>query len=125
FLLSRHLLRDWVQRRLACYPKYAALLDSVAEERWKTLIFMRLYPFLPVSFKNYCFGVTDVPLHVFVLATAIAGLPSVLLYSYLGSAGNVSLKAGSSSWSQTDYALFSIGLLVAIALAALATWYGK
>lgn len=124
FLLARYSLHEWVSRKLACYPKSSAILEGMERHGWKTVLLIRLNPLVPASIKNYCFGVTDIPLWKYASATILGQAPSVLLYSYLGSAGHMTVT-GKDGLSALDYVLYGTGLAVAVVVTAITTWYGK
>ncbi len=124
FILSRYLLRDWIQRRLLHNPRAAALMDGVAEDQWTLIILTRLNPILPCSLKNYVFGVTDMHWYVYLLGTILAYTPSVFLYAYLGSAGHAEVVAD-REWTALNITLYLIGGIVAVVLTVALACLGK
>ncbi len=124
FLLGRFLFQNWLRRHLACYPTPQAILEDVHESPWSAIITLRLHPFIPASVKNYMFGISDVRLSVYAAATAIAYAPVVFLYSYLGAAGFMTIDR-KHEWTPLMIVLYSLGLLGAIVLTWVLTWYGR
>ena len=108
FLVSRHLARDAVTRRL--HGKAAAIARGVDEEGWRFVAFVRLMPLLPFNALNYALGLTRIPLWHYVAASFAAMLPGAAAYAYLGYAGREAL-AGPDD-------LIKNGLIAAALLAA-------
>ena len=81
-LLSRYLLRDWVQRR------FSSLMDKVnqgmASNGSYYLFAVRLVPVLPFSVINLLMGLTPFPVARFALLTLVGLLPSIVLYISTG-----------------------------------------
>src|SRR5262245_38494704 len=46
------------------------LIDGVDKEGWRFVAFVRLVPLFPFNLSNYALGLTRIPLHQYVLATA-------------------------------------------------------
>ena len=88
FLLGRSVLRDRAQRRIARSDRLVAISRAISERgSWVVLLLLRLSPIVPFNVLNYALSVTDVPLRVYVAATAVGMLPPTVLYLYLGSLG--------------------------------------
>ncbi len=81
-LLSRYLLRDWVQRR------FSTMMDKVnsgmARNGSYYLFAVRLVPILPFSVINLLMGLTPFPIIRFALITLVGLLPSIVLYISTG-----------------------------------------
>ena len=83
FILSRRLGKPFAQRIVG------TSLDR-AETFFKryglhTMFAMRIVPFMPFDAISYVAGLVGVPYPTFLLATAIGIVPSIIIYSYLGS----------------------------------------
>ncbi len=117
FLLSRHLLRDRVRRRLARYPKLAAIEDAVSEEGWKVVFLSRLAPGSPFFLLNYLFGLTRIGLWQFLAATAVGMLPGTSLLVYVGALGQQAMSG--RDLTVLDWAFRAIGLGALVLLVAL------
>jgi uncharacterized membrane protein YdjX (TVP38/TMEM64 family) len=111
FLLGRSVLRDWARRRIAGSKRIAAISRAVNQQSGWVVFLLRLSPIVPANVLSYALSLTDVPLHVYVAATAAGTLPPTILYLYLGSV-TASLARGTvySRWQTAAYAL---GLLPA------------
>ncbi|MBS0847539.1 VTT domain-containing protein [Citrobacter sp. JGM124] len=81
-LLSRYLLRDWVQRR------FSTMMDKVnqgmANNGSYYLFAVRLVPVLPFSVINLLMGLTPFPVLRYALLTLVGLLPSIVLYISTG-----------------------------------------
>ena len=106
FVIARYLARDWVASKLSG-TKLAALDQLVAQNGWKIVAITRLIPIFPYGLVNYAFGLTNVSISGFVLATLVGIIPLTAAYVYL-SASLVDLLFG-----KMTYGIF-IGVFIAI-----------
>ena len=89
FLLGRHWLRDWAQRRLARFPKLQAVERGVSREGLKLVLLTRLSPAFPFSLLNLAYGLSEVTLKDYTLGL-LGILPGTVLFCALGAlAGDV------------------------------------
>ncbi len=86
FALGRTLARDWVARRIAAHPRFAAVDAAIADRGFKIVLLLRLSPLFPFNLLNYGLGLTRVRLRDYVFASWLGMLPGTALYVYLGSA---------------------------------------
>jgi uncharacterized membrane protein YdjX (TVP38/TMEM64 family) len=123
FLVGRYLARQWVAARLANYPKFKAVDEAVAREGWKIVALTRLSPVFPFNLLNYAFGLTDVSVRDYVIASWAGTLPGTILYVYLGSlAGDLTRVAtGERERTPAEWAFYAIGLLATIAVTVYVT----
>lgn len=123
FLLGRFFVRDWIDERLASYPRFAALDRAVADRGALIVLLTRLSPVFPFSLLNYALGLTRVPLPHYVGASAIGMLPGTALYVYLGSAGQslTALLSGELGESDLSSWLFYGGLIATAVLTVVIT----
>jgi uncharacterized membrane protein YdjX (TVP38/TMEM64 family) len=119
FLIGRYAARQRVATWLASYPKFRAVDEAVAHEGWKIVALTRLSPLFPFNLLNYAFGLTNVRVSDYVVASWAGTLPGTILYVYLGSlAGNLTRVAtGEPDRNPAEWALYAIGLLATIAVA--------
>jgi len=80
FLIARYVAREWVARKIAAHPKFAAVDQAVASEGWKMVGLIRLSPIFPFSLMNYAFGLTRVSLRDYFFASWIGMLPGTVMY---------------------------------------------
>jgi uncharacterized membrane protein YdjX (TVP38/TMEM64 family) len=123
FLVSRHLARTAIERRLAGNEKFAAIDRAVATEGRKIVLLLRLSPVFPFNLLNYALGLTQVRFWDYLLAS-IGMLPGTLLYVYTGAlAGEVAALAGGAAAPKGAgyYAVLAIGLAATVAVTAVVT----
>lgn len=111
FLVGRYLARAWVAKKIEGNASFAAIDRAVAEEGWKIVGLTRLSPVFPFALLNYAFGLTQVKLRDYVLASWIGMMPGTVMYVYLGSLARVG--AGEKK-SPAELALYGVGLLATL-----------
>ncbi len=126
FAVGRYLARDWVARKLAGRPTFAAIDRAVAREGWKIVVLTRLSPVFPFNLLNYAFGLTQVRLADYVIASWAGMIPGTVLYVYLGSIGGDVARASAGGRARTpaEWTLDAIGLLATISVVVYATRIG-
>lgn len=117
FLVARHALGGFIQRRLEKYPRLAALEQAVTEEGWRIVLLSRLAPGSPFFLLNYLFGITRVGFLEYLAATAVSVIPGSLLLVYMGSLGQLAAAGGGSTW--WTWALRGVGLLALVGVVML------
>ena len=85
FLLGRTVLRGWVRKRIAGYPKVRALDTAIGRNSFKLILLLRLSPLIPFNILNYALGLSDASVGRYVVASFIGMLPGTWMYVYLGS----------------------------------------
>jgi uncharacterized membrane protein YdjX (TVP38/TMEM64 family) len=123
FLVSRHLARGWVERRIAGDPRFAAIDRAVGREGRKIVFLLRLSPVFPFNLLNYALGLTRVRFADYLVA-AVGMLPGTLLYVYSGKvAGDVAALAGGAPASRGagGTALLVVGLIATVVVTTLVT----
>jgi uncharacterized membrane protein YdjX (TVP38/TMEM64 family) len=121
FLVSRHLARDFVQRRLAGDRRAAAIDRAIGDQARKIVFLLRLSPVFPFNLLNYALGLTTVRLGDYLIAS-LGMLPGTFLYVYWGTAiGDVARLAAPNPIRATPgyFALLGIGLAATIAVVAI------
>ncbi len=109
FLIARYVAGAWVQRRSR--GLMSKLQQGVEAEGWMFVAFVRLVPLFPFNLLNYALGLTRIPLRTYVITSALAMLPGIAGYTYLGYAGREALLGGDN--------LINKGLIALAVLAAL------
>ena len=123
FLVSRHLARDFVHRRLAADQRAAAIDRAIGDQGRKIVFLLRLSPVFPFNLLNYALGLTRVRFTDYLIAS-LGMLPGTFLYVYFGKAAcDVARLAGPNPirGSLGYYALLGIGLVATIAVVAIVT----
>ncbi len=89
FLVGRYLARGWVSQQIENNSKFKAIDQAVKREGFKVVLLARVSQIFPFNILNYSFGVTQVSLKDYFLAS-IGMIPGTIMYVYIGSlAGNL------------------------------------
>ncbi len=123
FLVGRTLLRGSIERRIASYPRFQAIDRAVGEQGFKIVLLTRLSPIFPFNLLNYAFGLTNVRLWQYVLASWIGMLPGTVMYVYLGSAlkSLADVAAGAPEGGTPQTVFFVVGLVMTIVATVVVT----
>lgn len=82
FLISRHLLRDFVR---SWFRRWFILVDrGIERDGSRYLLLLRLSPVVPFFAVNAVMGLTKMPLRTYLLTTLIGILPSCFIYVLVG-----------------------------------------
>ncbi|MBD1945642.1 TVP38/TMEM64 family protein [Coleofasciculus sp. FACHB-712] len=119
FLVGRYLSRGWVSKQIENYPKFKAINQAVAKEGFKIVLLTRLSPIFPFNLLNYSFGITQVSLKDYFLAS-IGMIPGTIMYVYIGSlAGSIAtLGAVQPKNPETEIAQWVVRIVGFIATVA-------
>lgn len=120
FLSSRYIAANWFRRMLVTRPVLRAIAQAVDDEGWRIIALMRLGAPLPSAMQNYLFGLTNVDIVTYSIATFVFSAPQVFLFSFLGATGRSSLLQDGSSGLPLGFSL--IALLLASTTVALISW---
>lgn len=82
FLASRHLMRDWVERRFS--GRIAAIDRGIERHGAVYLLSVRINPLIPYWLVNLAMGVTSMRLGTYVPLTVIGVFPATFLYVQAG-----------------------------------------
>lgn len=115
FLLSRSILRPYVQDLIEGNDKARCVNRAVEREGFKLMFLMRLEPMLPSSITNFTFGLSSVSYSDFALATLLGNIP----YSFVFvSSASVLQNAVLPWYAYAIGAVLYIGLLWLITVTA-------
>ncbi len=123
FLISRHLVRDAVEQKLAGNERFASIDRAIASQGRKIVLLLRLSPVFPYSLLNYGLGLTQIRFVDYVLAS-VGMIPATLLYVYYGKlAGDVAALAGGAAVQKETgyYVVLGLGLVATIAVTTVVT----
>jgi uncharacterized membrane protein YdjX (TVP38/TMEM64 family) len=95
FLLTRSLLHDWVQHRFKRHPLLAKFNQATAQNPISFVLMVRFVPISPFTVMNFLFGLTKISGWVYTLGTMVGVLPWVITYTWVGVAGQQTLRGGS------------------------------
>jgi uncharacterized membrane protein YdjX (TVP38/TMEM64 family) len=84
FVVGRYLARDYVQTHAG--PRVRWVMRGVEAEGWRFVAMTRLIPVFPFAPTNYALGLTRIRLRTYALTSAIALIPNLAAYTWLGHA---------------------------------------
>lgn len=88
FWLARYLLHDWAERKFGNHKYVAKFNQAVVANPLNFVLAVRLAPFSPFSFVNFLFGLTAIDIWSYGLGTVVGLVPSIVLYTWFGVAGD-------------------------------------
>lgn len=121
FIIGRYFARGWVSKQIEGNNKFKAIDEAVADEGWKIVGLTRLSPIFPFNLLNYAFGVTQVSLKDYVLASWIGMMPGTVMYVYFGSLAESLATLGEGEKTPEQWALFGLGLVATVAVTVYVT----
>jgi uncharacterized membrane protein YdjX (TVP38/TMEM64 family) len=118
FLMGRTLAREWIKGYTAHMPRFRAIDRAVAENGFRIVLLTRLSPAFPFNLLNYAFGLTNVSLRDYVLASWIGMLPGTIMFVSIGSAFNNLAEAftGERQRTTAEWILLGVGLIATVAV---------
>ena len=124
FLIGRHWLRDWTQRRLQALPRLRAVEQAVSREGLKLVLLTRLSPAFPFSLLNLAYGLSAVSLRDYSLGL-IGILPGTILFCSLGALAGDVARFGSVLSGQADAGAWSLRIVGVLATMAVVLVVGR
>lgn len=125
FLVGRYLARGWVAGRIEGNAKFEAIDNAVGVEGWKIVGLTRLSPVFPFALLNYAYGLTNVRLRDYIIASWIGMLPGTVMYVYVGSLAKSLSEFGAaragSERSPLQWTLYAVGLLATVGVCVFVT----
>src|SRR5215467_1481475 len=97
FLLSRYLFRSRFLAMVEQRPVWRSLIEAIDEEGWRLVGLLRLASLIPGTATNYLLGVTRIGLWPYTAATLVGLLPQIILFVYIGGAGQIVVEEFSES----------------------------
>ena len=123
FLVGRYLARDAIERKIKGNKRFDAIDKAVAGEGWKIVGLTRLSPVFPFTLLNYAFGLTQVKLRDYMLASWIGMMPGTIMYVYLGSLAQAA--TGERERTTGEWVLYGVGLLATVVVTVFVTRVAK
>ncbi|MBT6716685.1 MAG: TVP38/TMEM64 family protein [Nitrospina sp.] len=111
FLVSRYLLRDWVEEKFA--NQVRGVNGNLCEKPINSVLFFRLVPLFPFFAVNIGLALSQVPLKYFFFGTMFGKLPATYIYTH---AGNNLAKVNALSDIMSMQVLGSLSLLGLLAI---------
>jgi uncharacterized membrane protein YdjX (TVP38/TMEM64 family) len=85
FLLSRYVLKNYVQKKvLPHHPKIKRYEKMLTQRNFMTVALIRFLPLLPFNTFNFLFGITSISFKKFALGSFVGLIPGTFLLVYLG-----------------------------------------
>ena len=109
FLLSRYLFRSRFLKMIERRPVWKAIVEAIDAEGWRLVGLLRLASVVPGTATNYLLGITRIRLWPYTLATLVGLAPQIVLFVYIGAAGQIAVSDVSES--PLRVALVVLGLL--------------
>lgn len=116
FLISRHVARGLIQRKLETFPKFQAIDAAVGKEGGKVVALLRFVP-VPFAIVNYAFGLTSVRFWPYVVATFFPIILNNAFFVWLGSTAQAGLEVVTGAGRPRhplEYAMMGLGGLAAL-----------
>lgn len=119
FGVGRSVARGWVAGLVERSPRLRAVDDAVGEQSFQVIVLLRLSPLVPFNLLNYVLGISRARVSAYAIATAVAMIPGILLYVYIGSliTNAAALASGERPDAGVAQRIFFWGGLVATATA--------
>lgn len=110
FLITRHLVADWVSQRQSA--KLNKLIHEVEQKGWVAIAILRVFPIIPFNLVNYGLGVTRIKFSTYLLTTFFFLIPPEIVYTYFGYAGIDALLDPGSFYHNGGLVLSGIIVLI-------------
>ncbi len=95
FGIARYFLHDWFAARFHHRPFMKKLNRTLRNNGLGCVLVVRFSPISPFNVVNFAFGLTPVPLRLYLVGTLIGIVPGTLAYTWLGVSGADALSGGS------------------------------
>ncbi len=119
FMLSRSILRPWIEKLLARSTLSSRFDAALEGEGWRFIFLLRISPVMPFALTSYGLGLTSVRQRDFLIGT-LASLPALVSYVGIGAMGRQGMTMRLSQAGPAQWALLVIGV-IALLIAALRT----
>ncbi len=114
FLISRYLLRGFVEQWLGKNEKFQQL-DRITQKNGSIIVAItRLVPLFPFNMLNYGFGLTKVAFSTYVLWTFTCIIPGTVLFVVGTDAISQSISQGEVPWLLVGVVLLVLGILTVL-----------
>lgn len=103
FVLSRYLLKDFIERLVKKDKRlYNIIFQVDSEKEMLILMITRLLPIFPFNFQNFAYGITNISIVKYTIGTFLFMIPGIIIFS-IGTEGIINRENRNS--------MFFIGLL--------------
>ena len=116
FVIGRTLLRDYVEKALEDYPKFAKLDKAIGREGFKLMVVLRMSPVFPFALSNYLYGASSINFPAFFWGTLLGFTPGTIAYVCTGAFGKAIHLGGDSTYPWYFYAggLTALGAFIKV-----------
>ena len=117
FLISRHVAREAISRRLAKNEKFQLIDEAIGREGWRVIALLRFCP-LPFGFANYAYGLTAIPFWPYMMGTVLAIIPANVFFVWLGAGAHAGMEVALGTNRPRhpfEYAMMGFGLVAGLA----------
>jgi len=123
FLIGRYIARSKVENYCQHYRKFQLIDHAIHKKGWKVILLARLTPIFPFLIANYGFGLTQLKVRHYFMASLIGSIPGTAVIVYAGSlAGSLnSADRVSAIRTPAEWLILIVGLACTMILA----WYMK
>ncbi len=125
FLIGRHFVRDWVEKKTADNKNFQAVDKAIETGAFKIVTLIRLSPLFPFNLLNYFFGVTKVRFWTYVLGSWIGMLPGTIMYVYIGHLGGLAADSGNETTDTAKTWLYVAGFVATVIVTVIVTRSAK
>jgi uncharacterized membrane protein YdjX (TVP38/TMEM64 family) len=103
---------------IAADNKLGLLSEDIGSRGFKIVFLTRLIPFFPGKLSNYLFGLTQMSLRDFALASLLGFIPLSLHNAYLGSLAADIATLGDRHAERTalEWAVYGLGFLITVSI---------
>jgi uncharacterized membrane protein YdjX (TVP38/TMEM64 family) len=109
FLLSRSMLRPWIERAVRRSATFERIDRAVEQEGWRFVLLLRISPVMPFALTSYGLGLTRLSQREYLIGT-LASLPPLVGYVALGALGREGLRSTSGGVGMWHWALVVAGI---------------
>ncbi len=82
FLISRYVMREYMEHKLKNHPLLKKLEDKTNKFDIELLMIIRFSPGIPFSVKNYICGLTALTFKEYFIGSVLLMVPSSIMYAY-------------------------------------------
>lgn len=85
FVLTRYGFQEWTQSYIKKHPRIHEYEGHFEKNAFISILLVRLIPFIPSPIVNVLCGLSRIPWHIFISATLMGKMPSIITFTFAGS----------------------------------------
>ena len=119
FLMARYVFGSRIQAYIMSHSRLQLVSYRISTNGFKVVLLTRLVPFFPGKLSNYFFGLTEVSLRDYALASGMGFIPFSLHNVYLGSiaADIATLGSRNTDRSAIEWSIYGAGFALTVFVA--------